>query len=114
MPLASHLHTHVLELFLNFLLVLNEHERLGLLQAIRDEYQALRDQRARRLRVQVQSPVPLPEDQRQRLTQELRAQLRTRRPSQSDTGALSSTAWRRAPTNPTSKPSDPLAGSAGM
>jgi F-type H+-transporting ATPase subunit delta len=60
------------ELFLNFLLVLNEHERLGLLHAIRAEYQDLRDQRARRLRVQVQSPVPLPEDQRQRLLQELR------------------------------------------
>jgi F-type H+-transporting ATPase subunit delta len=60
------------ELFLNFLLVLNEHERLDLLRPILQIYQALRDQRARRMRVQVRSAVPLPEDQRQRLLQELK------------------------------------------
>jgi F-type H+-transporting ATPase subunit delta len=59
------------ELFLNFLLVLNHHDRLELLTAIRRAYQELRDERARRIRVLVRSAVPLPDDQRDRLRQEL-------------------------------------------
>jgi F-type H+-transporting ATPase subunit delta len=60
------------EIFLNFLLVLNDHDRLDLLRAILAAYRELADQRARRVRVQVQSAVPLPEDQQQRLQQHLR------------------------------------------
>jgi F-type H+-transporting ATPase subunit delta len=60
------------ELLVNFLLVLNEHDRLGLLRPILKAYREMRDQRARRVRVQVQSAVPLPDDQRDRLHQELR------------------------------------------
>lgn len=56
----------------NFLQVLNEHERLKLLRPIYAAFRQLRDQRARRLRVQVRSAVPLPTDQRDRLLSELR------------------------------------------
>jgi F-type H+-transporting ATPase subunit delta len=58
--------------FLNFLLVLNDHERLELLRPVLAAYRALRDERARRIRVRVQTAVPLPDDQRQRLLHELR------------------------------------------
>jgi F-type H+-transporting ATPase subunit delta len=58
------------DLFLNFLLVLNDHERLGLLRGIRGAARDLLDQRARRVRVQVESAAPLAGDQRERLTQE--------------------------------------------
>jgi F-type H+-transporting ATPase subunit delta len=57
--------------FLDFLLVVNRHERLNLLRVILHALRALLDQRARRIRVQVRTTVPLPEDQRQRLQQEL-------------------------------------------
>jgi F-type H+-transporting ATPase subunit delta len=60
------------ELFTNFLLVLNRHERLDLLRALRTAYRELRDQLAHRVRVLVRSAVPLPDDQRDRLQQELR------------------------------------------
>ena len=60
-------------LFFNFLMVLNEHDRLELLRPILVAYRELNDERARRMRVQVRSAAPLPEDQRERLTQELRA-----------------------------------------
>jgi F-type H+-transporting ATPase subunit delta len=59
------------ELFLNFLMVLNDHERLDLLRPIRHAFRDLRDERARRMRVRVRSAVPLAEDQRQRLVREL-------------------------------------------
>jgi F-type H+-transporting ATPase subunit delta len=59
------------KLFFNFLMVLNKHERLDLLLPIRDAYMALRDERARRVRVQVRSAVPLAGDQIDRLKQEL-------------------------------------------
>ncbi len=59
------------ELFINFLLVLNQHERLELLRPILAAYRSLRDERARRIRVQVRSAVPLAQDQEQRLRQEL-------------------------------------------
>jgi F-type H+-transporting ATPase subunit delta len=60
------------ELFFNFLLALNHHERLDLIRPILAAYRELRDQRAHRIRVLVRSAVPLPEDQRERLRQDLR------------------------------------------
>jgi F-type H+-transporting ATPase subunit delta len=59
--------------FVNFLLVLNEHDRLGTLRAVAALYRELFDDRAGRMRVFVQSAVPLPEDQQDRLRHELRA-----------------------------------------
>jgi F-type H+-transporting ATPase subunit delta len=64
------------ELFVNFFLVLNAHERLSLLRSILAAVRALRDQRARRLRVVVRTAVPLPDDQRGRLEHELREAFR--------------------------------------
>lgn len=61
----------VSQTFFNFLLVLNDHERLDLLRPILKAALDLRDQRARRIRVQVKSAVTLPDDQRERLRQEL-------------------------------------------
>jgi len=63
------------EVFVNFLQVLNDHDRLDLLPAILAAAQALRDERARRVRVEVESAVPLPADQREQLIQQLRAGL---------------------------------------
>jgi F-type H+-transporting ATPase subunit delta len=60
------------ELFTNFLLVLNHHDRLDILRPILTAVHELYDQRAHRLRVQVRSAVPLPDDQRERLIHELR------------------------------------------
>jgi F-type H+-transporting ATPase subunit delta len=60
-------------LFLNFLLVLNDHERLGLVRPILVEYRELYNRRTGHIRVLVRSAVPLPEDQQQRLRQELHA-----------------------------------------
>jgi F-type H+-transporting ATPase subunit delta len=59
------------ELFANFLLVLNDHGRLGLLRYIRAAYHELLDERAHRVRVQVSSARPLAPDQRERLQKEL-------------------------------------------
>jgi F-type H+-transporting ATPase subunit delta len=59
--------------FVNGLLVLNDHERLDLLRPIAAAYRALRDQRAGRMRVQVRSAVPLAEPEQEQLRQELRA-----------------------------------------
>jgi F-type H+-transporting ATPase subunit delta len=56
------------DLFLNFILVLNEHNRLEILRPVAAEYRGLLDQRSRRLRVQVRSAVPLTEEQREQLT----------------------------------------------
>jgi F-type H+-transporting ATPase subunit delta len=58
-------------LFFNFLMVLNQHERLELLRPILRAARALYDERARRVRVRVRSAVPLGEDQRQHLLREL-------------------------------------------
>lgn len=55
------------ELFFNFLMVVNQHERLELLRLILQACKALRDQRARRIHVQVRSAVPLADDHRQQL-----------------------------------------------
>jgi F-type H+-transporting ATPase subunit delta len=61
------------EIFVNFLLVLNDHERLDLLRATASAYREIRDQKAGRIQVLVRSATPLPDDQRDRLLQELRA-----------------------------------------
>jgi F-type H+-transporting ATPase subunit delta len=60
------------EVVFNFLMVLNKHERLGLLRAVLAAYRELCDARARRIRVQVRSAVPLPSDQRDMLIRDLR------------------------------------------
>jgi F-type H+-transporting ATPase subunit delta len=58
--------------FRNFLLVLNDHLRLDLLRAIYEAVRELYDERSGRLRVVVTSAAPLPDDQRERLLNELR------------------------------------------
>jgi F-type H+-transporting ATPase subunit delta len=60
------------DVFINTLLVLNDHERLDLLRPILTAYRQLRDLRAGRMRVLVRSALPLPDDQRERLLQLLR------------------------------------------
>jgi F-type H+-transporting ATPase subunit delta len=60
------------QLFTNFLLVLNQHERLDLLRPILIAALEVRDQRARRIRVQVRSAIPLQEDQTNRLRERIR------------------------------------------
>ena len=64
------------DVFLNFLLVLNDHERLDLLRPILSAYRQLYEERTHQVRVRVRSAAPLPDDQRQRLEQELRAAFR--------------------------------------
>jgi F-type H+-transporting ATPase subunit delta len=61
------------EVFVSFLLVLNQHERLDVLRAIHAAYHELYDRRAGRIRVQVKSAIPLPDDQAEKLRQEIRA-----------------------------------------
>jgi F-type H+-transporting ATPase subunit delta len=60
------------DLFINALLVLNDHERLDLLRPLVVAYRELRDQRRGRMRVLVRSAVPLPDDQRAHLLEQLR------------------------------------------
>src|SRR5262249_29684262 len=60
------------EVFLNFLLVLNDHYRLHLLRPILRAYRHLYDERHGRVRALVRSAVALSDDQRERLRQELR------------------------------------------
>src|SRR5438128_8705385 len=62
--------------FVDFLKVLNQHERLNLLRPILAAAKELRDQRAKRIRVQVRSAVPLANDQENRLRQQLRETLK--------------------------------------
>jgi F-type H+-transporting ATPase subunit delta len=59
-------------LFLDFLQVLNNHDRLDLLPAIWACYRELNDERARRMRVRVRSAAPLSAEQESTLKQELR------------------------------------------
>ena len=61
------------DLFRNFLLVLNDHQRLDTLRAIYASAQELFDERSGRVRVLVTSAAPLPDDQRERLRQQLQA-----------------------------------------
>jgi len=58
--------------FLQFLLVLNNHDRLDLLRPILAQCRILNDQRLHRVPVHVTSAVPIPPDQRQKLLAELR------------------------------------------
>jgi F-type H+-transporting ATPase subunit delta len=60
------------EVFRNFLLVLNDHQRLGMLRGIYEAATELNNERTGRFRAYVTTAVPLPDDQRERLTQELR------------------------------------------
>jgi F-type H+-transporting ATPase subunit delta len=60
-------------LFVDFLRVLNKHDRLGVIRAIRSICHEIRDQRARRVRVKVRSAVPLDDGQLDRIRHDLRS-----------------------------------------
>lgn len=60
------------ELFTNFLLVLNRHERLELVRVIMKAYRELRDKVAKRVRVHITSAVSLPDEQRDRIAADIR------------------------------------------
>jgi F-type H+-transporting ATPase subunit delta len=60
------------DLLLDFLLVLNHHNRLPILRAATRSYRQLYDRRAGRIPVQVASAAPLPDDQVEQLRQKLR------------------------------------------
>ncbi len=62
------------ELLLNFLLVLNEHDRLGALRAVAAVYRDLYDERSGRMKVHITSAVPLTDEQQDRLRPQLREQ----------------------------------------
>jgi len=62
--------------FVDFLKVLNQHERLNLLRPILSAAKELQDERAKRIRVQVRSAVPLADEQANRLRQQLRETLK--------------------------------------
>jgi F-type H+-transporting ATPase subunit delta len=64
------------QVFVDFLKVLNQHERLDLLRPILRAAKELRDQRAKRIRVEVRSAVPLADAQTNRLVEQLRANLK--------------------------------------
>ena len=66
------LETRVNPLLLNFILVLNDHERLPFLRPILIVYRQMVEKQAGKIRVRVRSAVPLPDDQRERLVQRLR------------------------------------------
>jgi len=63
------------DILLNFLLVLNEHDRLELLRPIVRSYRDLLEVRTGKVRVLVRSAEPLPDDQKDRLVGELRDML---------------------------------------
>jgi F-type H+-transporting ATPase subunit delta len=60
------------DLFLNFLIVLNEHDRLDILRSILIEAVLVLDELRKRRHVVVRSAAPLADDQRTRLLQQLR------------------------------------------
>ena len=62
--------------FVDFLKVLNQHERLNLLRPILSAAKELQDERAKRIRVLVRSAVPLADEQANRLRQQLRETLK--------------------------------------
>jgi F-type H+-transporting ATPase subunit delta len=62
------------DLFLNFLLALNDHDRLDALRAIAATAREIYEERTGLMRVQVRSAVPLPDDQRDKLRNELKTQ----------------------------------------
>jgi F-type H+-transporting ATPase subunit delta len=55
------------DLFVNFLLVLNDHNRLSILRPVAAMYRELRDEYHKRVRVLVRSAVPLDDEQRERV-----------------------------------------------
>jgi F-type H+-transporting ATPase subunit delta len=55
------------DLFLNFVLVLNHHNRLQIIRPVAAEYRELMDERARKVRVQVKSAVPLTDAERDKV-----------------------------------------------
>jgi F-type H+-transporting ATPase subunit delta len=57
------------DLFVNFLLVLNQHNRLAILRPVAAMYRELRDEFHKRVRVLVRSAVPLSDEQRERVKQ---------------------------------------------
>jgi F-type H+-transporting ATPase subunit delta len=61
------------DVFVDFLLVLNKHDRLDVIRAVHAAYRELFDERAGRIRVQVRSAVPLATDQAEALRQEIRS-----------------------------------------
>jgi F-type H+-transporting ATPase subunit delta len=67
---------HSQPLVFNFLLVLNDHDRLQLFRTCVEEMQKLDDLRRRRFPVQVRTVVPLADDQEQRLLNDLRKAFR--------------------------------------
>ncbi len=58
-------------LFVNFLMVLNDNDRLNAIRPIRAAYRERYDRRQRRIRVKVRAAAPLDSDQQLRLTSEL-------------------------------------------
>jgi F-type H+-transporting ATPase subunit delta len=60
------------ELFLDFLMVLNRHDRLDLLRSLWIVYHEMRDQRMNRVRVTVRSATPLDDGQRHHILEQLR------------------------------------------
>jgi len=60
------------DLFLNFLLVLNEHNRLDILRAVGATYRELRDELYNRVRLQVRSAVPLSDEQKDNIKRQSR------------------------------------------
>jgi len=63
-------------MLIDFLQVLNRHERLDLLREIAASFRELGDQKAKRVRVTVKTAVALPDDQRERLLAQLRENMR--------------------------------------
>jgi F-type H+-transporting ATPase subunit delta len=59
-------------IFWNFLLVLNEHDRLDLMRPIRRALHELSDERAHRLRVHIYSAIDLPEEYQNRIAEAIR------------------------------------------
>jgi len=64
------------DLFVNFLLVLNEHNRLDILRPVAAMYRELRDKLRKRVRVVVRSAVPLADDQREQVKELARDRFR--------------------------------------
>ncbi len=63
------------DLFVNFLLVLDDHDRLDALRSIAAAVRDLYEKQTGKVRVQVRSAEPLADDQQERLRQELRESL---------------------------------------
>jgi F-type H+-transporting ATPase subunit delta len=59
--------------FLNFLLVLNDHDRLNSLPAVADAFQKLHDRRGGLYHAEVRSAIPLNEEERRRLLADIHA-----------------------------------------